>query len=46
MSLEDSVFNVKYFGALGDGVQDDFPAFERALAAIDALSGKLPYAHR
>src|ERR1041384_6814752 len=33
-----SVFDVKDFGATGDGLTDDSPAFERALAAIESLS--------
>ena len=30
-----SIFNVKDFGATGNGVQDDFPAFRQALDTIE-----------
>ncbi len=33
-----SIFDVKTFGAVGDGTTDDTAAFNRALAAIEALS--------
>jgi photosystem II stability/assembly factor-like uncharacterized protein len=36
--MSDSIFDVKTFGAVGDGVTDDTGAFEQALAAIEALS--------
>jgi photosystem II stability/assembly factor-like uncharacterized protein len=36
--MSGSVFDVKDFGAIGDGQADDTAAFQRALAAIEALS--------
>jgi len=32
-----SIFNAKDFGAAGNGVQDDFPAFRQALDTIEQL---------
>jgi hypothetical protein len=34
----ESIFNVKDFGAVGDGAADDTPAFQRVLDAIASLS--------
>lgn len=36
--MSGSIFDVKTFGAIGDGKSDDTPAFQRALEAIEALS--------
>ncbi len=38
-------FSVKDFGASGNGVQDDGPAFRRAFAAVAALNGKPAVLH-
>jgi hypothetical protein len=35
-----SIFNVKDFGASGNGVEDDFPAFRVALDTIDAVNSR------
>jgi hypothetical protein len=39
-SSSTGLFNVRDFGAVGDGAADDTPAFTRALAAIAAFSGR------
>src|SRR6266849_6235555 len=39
--INGDVFNVKEFGAIGDSVTDDLPAFNAALAAMPTAGGKL-----
>ncbi|MBN8812722.1 MULTISPECIES: glycosyl hydrolase family 28-related protein [unclassified Sphingomonas] len=40
------LFNVKDFGAIGDGVTDDTPAFQLVASTIDSLNGGVVYIPR
>jgi Pectate lyase superfamily protein len=42
MTTRPAFYNVLDFGAVGDGVRNDFPAFQKALSKIDADSASDP----